>query len=94
MNLVIYARISDKKQSENSIDAQLRVSREWAQANGHTVTAEYVDLAKSAKNSDSYMTGEERSEFLGLVVDQIVVDGENRLVEVKTKNGFKFEVNK
>ena len=60
MNLVIYARISSIKQSENSIEAQLRVCRAWAQANGHTVAAEYVDMAQSAKNSD-------RDEFQAMI---------------------------
>ena len=51
MKLVIYARISSIKQSENSIEAQIRVCRAWAKSNDHIVVREYIDLAQSARNS-------------------------------------------
>jgi len=52
MKIVIYARISSNRQSENSIEAQLRICRAWAKSEGHIVVREYVDLAQSAKTAD------------------------------------------
>ena len=52
MKLVIYARISSDKQSENSIEAQLRMCRQWAEQNGHEVVREYVDHGFSAKTAN------------------------------------------
>jgi site-specific DNA recombinase len=49
MNVVIWARVSSREQREGySIDAQLRLNRERAQANGWTVVREFV-VAESAK---------------------------------------------
>ncbi len=57
MNVVIWARVSSREQREGySIDAQLRVNRERAQANGWHVTREFV-VAESAKR------GAERRSF-------------------------------
>lgn len=60
MKLVIYARISSVKQSENSIEAQIRACRSWAESNRHTVVREYIDLHLSAKNA-------ERDEFQAMI---------------------------
>lgn len=49
MNVVLWARVSSREQREGySIDAQLRVTRERAQANGWHVAREFV-VAESAK---------------------------------------------
>jgi len=49
MNAVVWARVSSREQKEGySIDAQLRVTRERAQANGWNVVREFV-VAESAK---------------------------------------------
>jgi len=49
MNVVVWARVSSREQREGySIDAQLRLTRERAQANGWHVTREF-DVAESAK---------------------------------------------
>lgn len=57
MNVVIWARVSSREQREGySIDAQLRVTRERAQANGWNVAREFV-VAESAKR------GAERKAF-------------------------------
>ena len=37
MNVVIYARYSDSKQREESIEAQLKICHEYAQQMGYTV---------------------------------------------------------
>jgi DNA invertase Pin-like site-specific DNA recombinase len=49
MNVVVWARVSSREQREGySIDAQLRVNRERAQANGWSVAREFI-VAESAK---------------------------------------------
>ncbi|MEX2170019.1 MAG: recombinase family protein [Pirellulales bacterium] len=49
MNVVIWARVSSREQREGySIDAQLRVTRDRAQANGWKIAREFV-VAESAK---------------------------------------------
>jgi len=48
---VIYARFSSDKQTEDSIEAQLRACREYALANGLSVVGVYADEAISGKGS-------------------------------------------
>jgi len=45
MNAVIYARFSDTKQTEQSIEGQLKVCYDYAQKNGYIVVGEYIDRA-------------------------------------------------
>lgn len=52
MIAVIYARYSDSKQREESIEAQLKVCHEYADAHGYTVIKEYVDRAYSGRSDD------------------------------------------
>ena len=49
MLAVIYARYSDSKQREESIEGQLKVCHEYAQANGFSVIHEYADRAKRCR---------------------------------------------
>lgn len=51
MNAIIYARYSSDKQTEDSIDAQIRACRDYAAANGHTIAGAYTDEAVSGKGS-------------------------------------------
>ena len=46
---VIYARYSCEKQTEQSIEGQLRVCHEFAEKNGYTVIHNYIDRAVSGK---------------------------------------------
>lgn len=48
---VIYARYSSDKQTEESIDAQVRACREYAKAQGYSITGIYADEAISGKGS-------------------------------------------
>ena len=48
----LYARFSSENQREESIDAQIRAIREFAEKNAIVLVAEYVDKAKSATNDD------------------------------------------
>lgn len=59
---VIYARYSCDKQSEQSIEGQIRVIREFADREGYTIIGEYIDRAKSAKTAN-------RPEFLRMISD-------------------------
>ena len=52
MNAVVYARYSDVKQNEQSIDGQLRVCREFAEKEGLTIVNNYIDKAFSATNDN------------------------------------------
>ena len=47
---VIYARYSSDSQTEQSIDGQLRVCKEYAERNGLIVVNEYIDRAMTGTN--------------------------------------------
>ena len=50
-NAVIYARYSSDKQSEESIEAQVRACKDYAAAKGYNVIGVYADEAVSGKGS-------------------------------------------
>ncbi|MGM9682901.1 MAG: recombinase family protein [Eubacteriales bacterium] len=62
LNAVIYARYSSDKQTENSIDGQLRMCTEFCQAHGYHVVGEYIDRAVSG-------TTDNRPEFQRMIDD-------------------------
>ncbi|MCL2369859.1 MAG: recombinase family protein [Firmicutes bacterium] len=62
MNAVIYARYSSSAQTEQSIEGQLRVCKEFAERSGYTVIHEYIDRAMTGTNA-------ERPDFLQMVKD-------------------------
>lgn len=49
---VIYARYSSSSQTEQSIEGQLRICKEYAQRQGYTVINEYIDRAKTGTNTN------------------------------------------
>ena len=49
---VIYARYSSDSQTEQSIDGQLRVCKEYAEKNGYEIVAEYIDRAMTGTNDN------------------------------------------
>ena len=51
---VIYARYSSDKQTEQSIEGQLRECNEYAERNGIHIVGNYIDRAMSGKNDDRY----------------------------------------
>jgi len=59
---VIYARYSSEKQSEQSIEGQLRVCNEFAERNGYRIIGTYIDRAVSGKTDD-------REEFQRMIKD-------------------------
>ena len=52
MNAVAYARFSSDNQREESIVAQLRVIRDFAEREGVSIQREYIDEARSATTDD------------------------------------------
>ena len=62
MNIVIYARYSSSAQTEQSIDGQLRVCREYAERKGYTILKEYIDRAMTGTNDN-------RPEFQKMIAD-------------------------
>lgn len=62
MNVVIYARYSSDRQTEQSIEGQLKECYEYARRNGYVVVGEYIDRAISG-------TTDHRPEFLRMIAD-------------------------
>ena len=62
MNVVIYARYSSDRQTEQSIEGQLKECYEYARRNDYTVIGEYIDRAISG-------TTDHRPEFLRMIAD-------------------------
>ena len=62
MNAVIYARYSSDKQTENSIDFQLRADQAYCEAKGLKIVGEYIDRAISG-------TTDNRPEFQRMIKD-------------------------
>lgn len=52
MNAVIYARFSSHSQTEQSIEGQLRVCREYAEKNNINIIDEYIDRATTGTNDN------------------------------------------
>ena len=63
-NAVIYARYSSQGQNEQSIEAQLRVCKEFAESKGFNVIKTYIDKAKSA-----FKDTEKRVDFQKMIDD-------------------------
>ena len=59
---VIYARYSSDKQTEQSIEGQLRVCYEFAKAQGYDIQREYIDRAMTGTNDN-------RPSFLQMISD-------------------------
>lgn len=59
---VLYARFSSDNQRSESIDAQVRAIREFAEKNAIVIVSEYIDMAKSA-------TSDDREQFQKMIKD-------------------------
>ena len=62
MNGVIYARYSSDRQTEQSIEGQLRECQEYADANNIKIVGTYIDRAKTGRNDN-------RAEFQKMLRD-------------------------
>lgn len=65
---VIYARYSSDSQTEQSIDGQLRVCKEYAEKNGYEIVAEYIDRAMAGTNNN-------RPDFQRMIKDSFNKNG-------------------
>ncbi len=61
-NAVIYARYSSERQTEQSIEGQLRVCKEFAEKNDYRIVGKYIDRAVSGKTDN-------RDEFQRMIKD-------------------------
>lgn len=61
-NIVIYARYSSSAQTEQSIEGQIRVCKEYAERKGFNVVHEYIDRAMTGTNDN-------RPEFQKMIID-------------------------
>lgn len=61
-NIVVYARYSSEKQTEQSIEGQLRVCHEYAERNNLNIIKEYIDRAMTGTNDN-------RPEFQKMIED-------------------------
>ena len=94
MVAVIYARYSDKSQTEESIEGQLKECYKYAETNGYNVIEEYIDRALSGTNdnrlrfqqmiSDSY-----KKHFQFILVYQLDRFARNRYDSAHYKNILK-----
>lgn len=62
-NAVIYARYSSERQTEQSIEGQLRVCKEFAEKNGQRIVGTYIDRAISGRNVEN------RDDFQRMIKD-------------------------
>jgi len=72
-SVVIYARYSDNKQTENSIEGQLKTCKEFAKIQGYTIIREYIDRAQSGRTDNRYqfrkmMVDSSKHQFDGVLV--------------------------
>ena len=62
MNVVIYARYSSHSQTEQSIEGQIAICKEYAKRNNYTIVGEYIDRALTG-------TTDSRPEFQKMIED-------------------------
>ena len=61
-NAIIYARYSSERQSEQSIEGQIRVCKDFAERNGLRIVGTYIDRAMTGTN-------DHRAEFQRMLSD-------------------------
>ncbi len=83
MNVVIYARYSSERQTEQSIEGQLKVCHEFADRNGFSVVHEYIDRAMTGKTDgrpqfQKMIQDSDKKQFQGVLVYQLDRFSRNR----------------
>lgn len=94
MNVVIYARYSDSKQREESIEGQLKTCYDYAKRKDYIVVGEYIDRAVSAKTDDRpqfqrMIRDSTKKSFQGIIVYQLDRFARNRYDSARYKNILK-----
>ena len=87
----IYARVSSEAQDvENSIDAQIKQCREWAERNCYFVVKEFTDRAKSgrADNRPNFREMIEEAGRLGCQFEAVIVWKFSRFFRDRTESAF------
>lgn len=94
MNVVIYARYSDSKQREESIEGQIKICKEYAEKKGYNIVHTYIDRALSGKNDDRpqfqiMIKDSVKGHFQGVLVYQLDRFARNRYDSAVYKNILK-----
>lgn len=94
MNVVIYARYSSHKQTDQSIEGQLKECYAFAKRNGYNVIEEYIDeaLTGTSDNRPSFLKMIEDSNkktFNGVIVYQLDRFARNRYDSARYKHKLK-----
>ena len=94
MNVVLYARYSDSKQREESIEGQLKICYDYAEKEGYNIVGEYIDRAISAKTDDRpqfqrVIHDSGKKLFQGIIVYQLDRFARNRYDSAYYKNILK-----
>lgn len=94
MNVVIYARYSSDRQTENSIEGQLKVCYAYAESKGYNVVNEYIDRALSGKTDDrpsfqKMIKDSSKKHFEGIIVYQLDRFARNRADSAKYRTILK-----
>ena len=94
MNVVIYARYSSHSQTEQSIEGQIAVCKEYAKRNNYTIVGEYIDRALTGTNDNrpqfKQMINDSNKKFFnGVLVYQLDRFARNRYDSATYKNKLK-----
>lgn len=94
MNVVIYARYSSHSQSEQSIEGQIAVCKEYAKKNDYTIVGEYIDRALTGTNDNrpqfkQMIEDSNKKFFNGVLVYQLDRFARNRYDSAIYKNKLK-----
>lgn len=94
MNVVIYARYSSYKQTEQSIEGQLATCYDYAKRNGYTVINEYIDEAVTgtSDNRPSFqkmIEDSNKKNFNAVIVYQLDRFARDRYVSARYKHKLK-----
>lgn len=94
MNVVIYARYSSHNQTEQSIEGQIAVCKEYAKRNDYTIVGEYIDRALTGTNDNrpqfqKMIQDSNKKFFNGVLVYQLDRFARNRYDSATYKNKLK-----
>lgn len=94
MNVVIYARYSSHSQTEQSIEGQLAVCKEYAKRNNYTIVGEYIDRALTGTSDkrpqfQKMIQDSNKKFFNGVLVYQLDRFARNRYDSATYKNKLK-----
>ena len=84
----IYARFSSENQRDESIDAQLRLGREYAERNGYLVVKEYCEYALTGKTDDRKEFQAMLSDAKSKMFDVVITDVVDRFSRDKVDSGM------